>query len=221
MCQIDNRINWDEIISLYNTIKSLYALCEETDPELKTNLQPLNEFRAALDHMMRIAGIEKTNEYKTKSAAEEASKLKSHLRRALFDICDMLAINYRSKIINALEDFSPEEIDYAIPTYYSVIRPRVEEISENIPELRTEKRFNSIEEEETAVNDYPMVIKELQSFNRTIINSIPSLIEIREKNALARKEEEAERKALVWQKIVPVASIIVGVIIAVIGWFVG
>lgn len=219
MCQVDNRINWDEIISLYNTIKSLYALCEETDPELQTNLQPLNEFRAALDHMMRIAGIEKTEEYKTKSAVDEATKLKSHLRRALFDICDMLAINYRTKIIDTLQDFSVEEIHHAIPTYYSEIRPRVEEISENIPELRTEKRFNSIEEEETAVNDYPMVIKELQGFNKTIINSIPSLIEIREKNALAIKKEK--RKELMWQKIVPVAGILIGAIIAVIGWFIG
>ncbi len=219
MSQVDNRINWDEIISLYNTIKSLYALCEETDPELKTNLQPLNEFRAALDHMMRIAGIEKTQEYKEKSAVEEATKLKSHLRRALFDICDMLAINYRTKIIDTLQDYSVEEINHAIPTYYSEIRPRIEKISENIPELRTEKRFNSIEEEETAVNDYPMVIKELQGFNKTVLNSIPSLIEIRQKNELALKV--AECKDLVWQKVVPIASIVVGAIIAVIGWFVG
>lgn len=219
MCQVDNRINWDEIISLYNTIKSLYALCEETDPELQTNLQPLNEFRAALDHMMRIVGIEKTEEYKAKSAVDEATKLRSHLRRALFDICDMLAINYRTKIINTLQGFSVEEIHHVIPTYYSEIRPRIEEISENIPELRTEKRFNSIEEEETAVNDYPMIIKELQGFNKTIINSIPSLIEICKKNALALKKEK--RKELMWQKIVPVAGIIIGAIIAIIGWFIG
>ncbi len=218
MCQVDNRINWDEIISLYNTIKSLYALCEETDPELKTNLQPFNEFRAALDHMMRIAGIEKTDEYQNKSAVEEATKLRSHLRRALFDICDMLAINYRTKIIDSLQAFSVDEIKSAIPTYYSEIRPRIEEISESIPELRTEKRYNSVEEEETAVNDYPMVIKELQGFNKTIVNSMPSLIEIHEKNALTLKE--ADRKGLVWLKIVPVAGIVIGAIIAIIGWFI-
>lgn len=218
MCQVDNRINWDGIISLYNTIKSLYALCEETDPELKTNLQPFNEFRAALDHMMRIAGIEKTDEYQNKSAVEEATKLRSHLRRALFDICDMLAINYRTKIIDSLQAFSVDEIKSAIPTYYSEIRPRIEEISESIPELRTEKRYNSVEEEETAVNDYPMVIKELQGFNKTIVNSMPSLIEIHEKNALTLKE--ADRKGLVWLKIVPVAGIVIGAIIAIIGWFI-
>ena len=91
-------INWEEIFSLYNTIKWLYALCEETDSELNTNLQPLNEFRAALDHLMRIVAIEKLDEYKEKDADDEAKKLRSHLRRALFDICDMLSINYRNKI---------------------------------------------------------------------------------------------------------------------------
>lgn len=29
-------INWEEIFNLYNTIKWLYALCEETDTELNT-----------------------------------------------------------------------------------------------------------------------------------------------------------------------------------------
>lgn len=66
MCTTNEKINWEDIVSLYNTIKSLYALCEETDPELNTNLQPLNEFRAALDHLMRIIGIEKTDCYNEK-----------------------------------------------------------------------------------------------------------------------------------------------------------
>lgn len=213
---VSNQIDWNEIISLYNTIKSLYALCEETDPELKTNLQPLNEFRAALDHMMRIAGIEKTNEYQNKNAAEEATKLKSHLRRALFDICDMLAINYRTKIIDSLQEYSAEEIQFAIPTYYSSIRPRIETISENIAELRTEKRFNSLEEEETAVNDYPVIINELRDYNMTITKAIPSLIEISEKNKSAQKKKD--REALIWQKIVPIVSIIVGIVIGIVGW---
>ncbi len=214
MCQIDNQVDWDEIISLYNTIKILYAQCEETDAALYTNLQPLNEFRAALDHMMRIAGIEYTNEYKNKSASEEATKLRSHLRRALFDICDMLAINYRMKIIDTLEDFTVEEIQAAIPKYYSEIRPRINDISEQIPELRTEKRFNSLEEEETAVEDYPKVIKELQGYRRHIDDAMPSLIEIRNKN------KKKERDALIWQKIVPIASILIGIIIAVVGWLI-
>ena len=86
MSDNNERINWEEIINLYNTIKWLYALCEETDTELNTNLQPLNEFRAALDHLMRIVAIENLDDYKEKDANDEATRLCSHLRRALFAI---------------------------------------------------------------------------------------------------------------------------------------
>lgn len=212
MCQAKEEIKWKEIISLYNTIKSLYALCEETDTELNTNLQPLNEFRAALDHLMRIVGIEKTDEYNGKSAVDESKKLRSHLRRALFDICDMISINYRTKIIDVLEGYEVEEINSAIPTYYSDIRPKIEEISENIANLRTSKRFSNVSEEETAVDEYPKVIEELKGYYTTINKAIPSLIDIKKKN------KKKKLNNMIAQKIIPIASIIVAIIIAIIGW---
>lgn len=214
MCTTNEKIDWEDIVSLYNTIKSLYALCEETDPELNTNLQPLNEFRAALDHLMRIVGIEKTDGYNEKNAVDEAKKLRSHLRRALFDICDMISINYRTKIIDVLEDYEVEEINSAIPTYYSEIRPRIEEISEGIAILRTEKRFNNSAEEETAVDEYPKIIEELKGYYKTINKSIPSLLEIKEKN------KKKKRDAFLVQKIIPIGAIVVAIAIAVIGWII-
>ena len=72
--------------------------------------------------------------------------------------------------------------------------------------------------EETAVEDYPEVIKELQGYYKTINNAVPSLIEIKEKNMQEKAKEEHE--ALIWQKLVPIASILVGVIIAIIGWLI-
>lgn len=214
MCTTNEKIEWEDIVSLYNTIKSLYALCEETDPELNTNLQPLNEFRAALDHLMRIIGIEKTDGYEEKSAVDEAKKLRSHLRRALFDICDMVSINYRTKIIDVLEDYEVEEINSAIPTYYSKMRPRIEEISEEIATLRTEKRFNTSAEEETAVDEYPKIIEELKGYYKTINKSIPSLLEIKEKN------KKKKRDAFLVQKVIPIGSIVVAIVIAIIGWII-
>lgn len=214
MSSKDEKINWEEIFSLYNTIKWLYALCEETDPELNTNLQPLNEFRAALDHIMRIVAIENLEEYKEKSSIDEAKKLRSHLRRALFDICDMVSINYRNKIINVLQDYSVEEIQSALPTYYSEIRPRIEAISEEIASLRTEKRFNSSGEEETAVDTYPEVIKELQGYYKTVNAAISSLIDIRQKN------KKKDRKNFVVQWVIPISAIVVAIAIAVVGWII-
>ncbi len=214
MCVTNEQIDWEDIVSLYNTIKSLYALCEETDPELNTNLQPLNEFRAALDHLMRIVGIEKTDGYNEKNAVDEAKRLRSHLRRALFDICDMISINYRTKIIDVLEDYEVEEINSAIPTYYSKIRPRIEEISEGIAVLRTEKRFNSSVEEETAVDEYPKIIEELKGYYKTISKAIPSLIEIKKKNKKKRQD------AFIFQKVIPIGAIVVAIVIAIIGWII-
>ena len=171
-------IDWEKTISLYNSVKAMYALCEETDPDLCTNLQPLNEFRAALDHLMRIVAIQNLDEYQHKDAVDEARKLQSHLRRAFFDICDMLSINYRSKIIAALKRYDAECIQSVLPDYYPVMRPRLQEISETIATLRTEKRFNS-SSEETAVDEYLKIVKELKQYYKTVLSATVSLNELR------------------------------------------
>lgn len=217
MCDNNKRINWEEIFNLYNTIKWLYALCEETDTELNTNLQPFNEFRAALDHLMRIVAIENLEEYKEKDANDEAKRLRSHLRRALFDICDMISINYRNKIIDVLKEYKVEEIQSALPNYYSEIRPRIEEISEEIASLRTEKRFNGDKKEETAVDDYPKVIEELQGYYKVVNAAVPSLIEIREKQQEA--EAAVEKKDFVIKWIIPIATFITGLVIGILSLF--
>lgn len=217
MCDNNKRINWEEIFNLYNTIKWLYALCEETDTELNTNLQPLNEFRAALDHLMRIVAIENLEEYKEKDALDEAKRLKSHLRRALFDICDMISINYRNKIIDVLQEYKVEEIQSALPNYYSEIRPRIEEISEEIASMRTDKRFNGDKKEETAVDDYPKVIEELQRYYKAVNAAMPSLIEIREKKKEA--EVAVEKKDFVIKWVIPIVSFVTGLIIGIAGLF--
>ena len=198
------KIDWNGIISLFNTIKSMYALCEETDSELNTNLQPLNEFRAALDHLMRIVAIEKTEEYAEKDAYEEAKKLKSHLRRAFFDICDMASINYRNKIIDVLEKYDVDEIQHAIPNYYSEIRPRIELISEEIAILRTEKRFSQKKDDDNVIEEYPKIIEELQQYYKIVNSALSSLIEIRKKSEKAKKTHKFSNI------IIPIIGLLVG-----------
>lgn len=213
MSDQNSKIKWEEIFNLYNTIKWLYALCEETDTELNTNLQPFNEFRAALDHVMRLIAIENIEEYKGKNAEDEVKKLFTHLRRAFFDICDMLSINYRNKIIDVLEDYTVDEIQSALPDYYSKIRPRIEEISETIASLRTNKRFNGNEEQETALDEYPKIIEELQKYYKTVNSAIPSLLDIKNKN------KAKERKNIWIQWVIPIGGLVVGTAVGVIGWF--
>lgn len=210
---MENNNTWEEIFNLYNTIKLLYALCEETDELLYTNLQPLNEFRASLDHLMRVVAIEHLEEYKDKNAKDEITKLKSHLRRAFFDIFDMLSINYRNKIIDSLEIYSPDEISKVLPDYYSIMRPYIEEITVKVSALRTQKRFN----ESDSIDEYTDIIQKLQNYYKDILNAIPSLNDIHNKYQI----QETKRKInnVVTQWVIPIAICVVGAIIGIIGWF--
>lgn len=196
-------IQWDKIISLYNTTKYIFALCEETDEQLSTNLQPLNEFRAALDHLIRIVAIEKLDEYKEKKADLEAEKLHSHLRRAFFDVCDLLSINYRNKIIKILKRYSPECIEKAIPDYYSVVRPHLETITETMASLRTDKRIASSHGED-AIEAYTKIIEELKCYYKKVLSVVPVLNEIRSKSFMHR-----------WG--FPIIVFVIGTILAIIG----
>lgn len=210
---VDDKIDWKEIFDLYNTIKWLYALCEETDKELNTNIQPFNEFRAALDHLMRIIAIQNLDEYKNKDAYDESRKLYGHLKRAFFDICDLVAINYRNKIIDSLEEYTVTEINTAIPEYYTEIRPEIEKISNRIAFLRTEKRFTEDEESESAIDEYPEIVKRLQEYLELVNSAVPSLLEIR------NKSKNAKRANLFIQWIIPIGAIVIGSIIGIIGWY--
>lgn len=201
-------VDWEKVVGLYNSVKALYALCEETDPDLCTNLQPLNEFRAALDHLMRIVAIQNIDEYKDKDATDETRKLLSHLRRAFFDISDMLSINYRTKIIDTLEKYDVDCIQGALPNYYPTIRPRLQEISELIATLRTERRFNSSGEEK-AVDEYLEIVKELKQYYKTVLCATASLNELRAKT-------RAKKAFINW--IIPIGGIVIGAVLAVIGW---
>lgn len=207
-----SKIDWHKICNYYNSIKTLYIDCEETDPELKTNLQPLNEFRAALDHLMRINTIDHLGiSIPNVNIDDEAEKLLSHFKRAFYDICDMLSINYRNKIIDILEKYDTETITRAIPDYYSSIRPDIERISLNISRLRREKGFAETEPEER-MKKYNEIVNKLKNYYEKILNSTASLEELY-KDKIKRN---TSRK--ITQIIIPIVSIIAGIIIGIVGW---
>ncbi|MCD8048429.1 MAG: hypothetical protein LUG52_02295 [Clostridia bacterium] len=217
MSSTNDKLNWRKVFDTYNTIKYLYALCEETDPDLNTNLQPLNEFRAALDHVLRLIAIENFEEYRDKDPQAELDKLYGHLSRAFFDLCDMISINYRNKIIDSLEDYSVEDITVALPTYYSEIKPNINKFSENIARLRTNKRFES-KNDLDYLDEYPKIIKQLQNYYETVLAAQPSLYELRQKREDKEKRENRSRILTGW--VIPIVSIIVALIIALIGWLI-
>ncbi len=203
---------WQDIVELFNSIKYLYSICEETDPDLCTNLQPLNEFRAALDHMMRIVAIENLDGYEDKSADDEARKLISHLRRAFFDVCDMLSINYRNRIIDILEKYDSETIAAVIPNYYTEIKPDISDISETIASLRTDKRVKSGDAD--VYDQYTEIVKKLKKYQDIVIRAESSLVEIQAQNNKKKKRD------IVVSWVIPIAGIVIGGIIGAVGWFI-
>lgn len=209
------KIDWEKIINYYTSIKELYIECEETDPELKTNLQPLNEFRAALDHLMRISAIEHldVSDYPEINEEEEARKLSSHLKRAYYDVCDMLSMNYRNKIIDMLQSYSSETISKAIPNYYSDIRPKIEKLSGQIAQLRDEKGFSKIPAEDR-MKSYKSIVDELKGYYIDIRDAAVSLEDIHKE-----KLSDIKHNRLI-QIGIPVVALIVGAVIGLCGWLI-
>lgn len=165
---------WIKLINKYSSLKEVFIECEETDPELKTNIQPLNEFRAALDHVMRTM-----DSYYSDSSEhdwhEEFRKLNSHLDRAFFDVCDMLSINYRNKIINSVEIYTTETIRTVLPKYYPEWKTKIEDISNRVIKYRNRKigylqdeTFQNYKDDIFALRD---IYNEINS-KRTILEKI-------------------------------------------------
>lgn len=152
---------WKDLLIRYIKVKEMFIICEELDPELDTNLQPMNEFRALLDHVMRLISIELENKDEEKFLSEY-DKAKSHLRRAFFDICDLTSMHYRNKIITLLEDYSHDEIRAVIPEYYEKWRSRINEINFEIADLRNNKGTKTDNEYE-AFDKYSEIIDELKT----------------------------------------------------------
>lgn len=207
--------DWLDILDKYGEIKRVYIECEETDPQLKTNLQPLNEFRAALDHVMKMQTAlyvdENEDEYNN-----QKEKLHSHLNRAFYDICDMLSINYRNKIINIIEGYSVDIITAAIPDYYSDKRDVIENISLRIAKYRNQKGGRSVDSVER-FKEYSSDVLKLKEIYIEILSKQSVLDEVK------GKVEKADSKQRCTERIIggiigAIASAIVALVLHIFGF---
>ena len=206
---MDIEREWLSIIGKYSTIKEVFIICEETDPELKTNLQPLNEFRAALDHVMKLC-YSYYGDHDEATCADQFSKLNAHLDRAFFDICDMACINYRNMIVSSLEKYDSDVIREAVPNYYSEIRPKLDTISSQIAIYRTSKG-NPECDVEKVFEDYKEVVFSVKRYFEAISKAVGSLEELQYKRNEERKKERVKNHLPEY----------IGLIIAIIGIVIG
>lgn len=218
---MDQRDIWALIFYRYFKIKELYIECEETDPALNTNLQPLNEFRAALDHIMKMMWSLYTEE-NPDEVLKQSEKLLSHLDRCFYDVCDMLSVNYRNKINTCLEGFDTDIISKALPNYYSQIKSDVEEISGRIITYRSKKGMNP--GGTGNYEEYEADVKKLKEHYSAIRKVLPTMNEFKaqklEREAQAKKEKRNTevRSYVIGGIIGAVGSAIVGVVLYFLGF---
>lgn len=217
---MEQRDIWALTFYRYFKIKELYFECEETDPELKTNLQPLNEFRAALDHIMKMMWALYTDE-NPDEVLKQSEKLLSHLDRSFYDVCDMLSINYRNKINTCLEGFDADIILKALPNYYSQIKPEVEEISLRVITYRSKKGMNP--GGTGNYEEYEADVKKLKEHYSAISKVLPTMTEFKaqklQREAQAKKEKRRTevRSYVIGGVIGAVGSAIVAIILHFVG----
>lgn len=180
---IISKEEWMEAIQLYNDFKELYITCEQVDPKQQAVWQSLNELRNALDHLMRVMDIQ-FNGSSSHDAQHEFVRMRGHLRRAFFDICDLLSIHLYNKIINTLEPFAPETIKEAIPNYYTELRPEIEKIQMQISEYRRTKGSSG---EPEAVQSYKADVKKLRDiYKNDLLPKMPGMRHIHMKRRLSK-----------------------------------
>lgn len=177
---------WQKVIDLYAEAKSCFILYEETGDH-KTNIQVLNEYRSALDHVMQIIVLKLEGGSARTDIKNRFEPLLEHLQRALCDLLDTISINYRNMIIDELAPYSPDTITVAIPKYYSEHRPFIEEISERIIGYRSGKN-ESIPMEN--LREYTNDVSELKGIYKQILLSKPGLIEV------DRSDKKKKRRTL-------------------------
>lgn len=199
---------WRQLLEAYFATKRIYLTSEEIDDELKTNLQPLNEFKAALDHVMRAKASEDAALAATLAseplpqdyAETNLDSAIGHMYRAFFDVCDSASISYRERIRQGLKGFSKEAIATALPDYYPTIRPRIEEINLEIASMRTSKGQDP-SKRAGDIGHYVEALDELAGYCKKVGAAQVSLIELRREEERARKREKC--RSILFQVVVP------------------
>ena len=175
---------WKKIIVLHNTNKALFIWCEDNGVQLKSFLQPNNELKNAWEHVVRA----KANELGVTGAPNpeyikrNLDKVLGHEYRAFFDICDWLSMNLRARLINLLAPYDNAAINAVIPDYYTDVRPKLDQICNEIAKLRSSKDIALTDDIQKHVEDYNGIINKLISDVTKISTAIPALEEFKQKN---------------------------------------
>mgnify|MGYP000892550380 CR=1 FL=1 len=183
---------WRKIVIIHNHAKAHLIYCEEADLNQKTFLQPWNELRNALEHIIRAKACAVGLNHLVGDPADyqraNLDKALGHEYRAYFDVCDWLTVVLRQRIRETLAPYTehPEIIREVIPNYYADIRPALEKLTQQIADVRTRKDIKGDVLEE--VEQYNKIVLELKTFADDLSSKVPSLIELKAAKVAAHEK---------------------------------
>ena len=177
-----------EVTILYLKVRELMFYADEVHPEKKTFIPPINEIRNAFDHLMRVFAVKfelKTTD-KEDYITDNLDMALSHVYRAAFDLLDYISIYLREKILDEINEISPEALTIVFPEYYQKIRPDIEKASTEMSDFRSRKYISCPKIDD--VIKYAEIIERLKSHLNKILEVKPSLIAYEE-----RKKKEVKK----------------------------
>jgi len=200
-----------EVTILYLKVRELMFYADEVHPEKKTFIPPINEIRNAFDHLMRVFAVKfelKTTD-KEDYITDNLDMALSHVYRAAFDLLDYISIYLREKILDEINEISPEALTIVFPEYYQKIRPDIEKASTEMSDFRSRKYISCPKIDD--VIKYAEIIERLKSHLNKILEVKPSLIAYEE-----RKKKEVKKSKFFEILIYIAIAIVSGVMGAVL-----
>lgn len=164
----------------------------------RTSLGVVNEMRNAFDHMIKAIHTSDNNEF---------DKAVRHLKRAAYDSCELISMDFSLKIDNKLKNYSFDIISQVLPDYYSSIYPRLIAIQKQIASQREQNDEIFNKENEGPLENYTSLYSELIEIDIKISDAIVGMGEAQRR---LKKEQGIKNRRNI------IVNILVGVVSALI-----
>ena len=203
----------DELTELADSAKIAIALGEAYNPKGLSFLGPHNELRNALFHTMEMI---KTREENAKCQSEFRAA-KSHFRRAGCDAYELLCVNCIQYIRDLLIEYDTEDINIAIPGYYTEIRKTANEVGREVAKIKLDKDLTKQNGEDLFRYFYNQAEK-IIGYVELIDEYIPNIIEIQKKKEVLRVKNKRKEQRYIFLQII--TGIVIASVFFILGFFV-
>ena len=191
--QLDNLLEW------YVEVKSSLLTAESL--ESKLYIQPYNELRYSYDHFLRalLWEIEKDNlsvidtnvdekkQKLNKDVSEALASAIKHFQRAYSDICEWYYLTVKDYVLTTLNKYTVDQINNAIPDYYSKYKPKLARINKDLTAYKESKTAeqNNLVENNPDILMFSEQMKELTEIYNAVNDSELSLSELKRKTRIS------------------------------------